>query len=206
MMKSNLLLSFCMLLFSVSHAQQLTLDAGLGAGITFDHGEIGPGKILFTSALNYQSNHRFDFSLDFLTTGQMGFSDPTPIVSFSNFDIYDERQANLTNIMFFSKYKFAIKDPKKYAFVGAGVGLSHVVQRVRTNETRNVSKNNFVVGFEAGLVRRNVTLGIRWLSPVTTPTFEEVSEETGRTVVFSEANLTPILIYAKYDLIRIWKR
>ncbi|WP_114751043.1 hypothetical protein [Pleomorphovibrio marinus] len=204
-MKFNLLVSVFLLLSFVSQAQQVNLDAGLGLGTTFNYGEIGPAKILFTSSLKYQSNHRFDFSLDFLTTGQMGFSDPSPIVSLDHFDIYDERQANLTNFMFFSKYKFAIQDPNKYAFVGAGAGLSHVVQRVRTNETRNVTKNNFLVGIEAGLVRRNFTFGLRWLSPVTTPTFEEISEETSRTVVFSEANLTPILFYAKYDILRIWK-
>lgn len=136
----------------------------------------------------------------------MGFSVPSPIISLSQFDIYDERQANLTNFIIFSNYKFAVQNQKKYAFVGVGTGLSQVVLRVRTNETRNVSKNHFVLGIEAGLVRRNPTFGILWLNPVTTSTFIEISEETGRTVVFSEANLTPILFYAKYDILRIWKQ
>ncbi len=205
-MKSLLFLPFLFFAISISQAQQYSIDAGLGLGTTFHDGSIGPGKVLFTSALNYQSNHRFDFSLDFLATGQMGFSDRTPILSIDNFDVYEAGLANLTNVMFFSRYKFAIKEPRKYAFVGAGAGLSHVTQRVNTNDTKRVAKSNFAVGLDLGIVRNHLTLGLRWISPVITPSFEENSEVTGRRVVYTEANLSPILFYAKYDILRVWRR
>jgi hypothetical protein len=202
-MKFRILLPLLLFLFSTAFAQQVRLDAGLGVGTTFHDGSIGPGKVLFTSALTYEYTSRFEFGVDFLTTGQMRFSDPEPILELSNFDIYESGLANMTNYMAFGRYKFPLREPRRHVFVGAGLGLSHVVQRVNTNETKSVSKNNFIIGLEAGIVRNNWTLGLRWISPVTTPAFEEVNQETGRTVVFSEANLTPVFFYAKYDLIRI---
>ncbi|GAB2618042.1 hypothetical protein [Belliella aquatica] len=205
-MKFKILLPALFLFFSVAHAQEIKIDAGLGLGTTFDNGAFGPGKVLATAALNYRTVSRFDFSLDFLTTGQLSFSERKPIITTANFDMYNSRLANWTNVMFFTRYKFAIKDPRRYAFIGAGLGLSHVSQRVNTNDTRRVYKNNFAAGLEAGLVRNNITLGLRFITPVEAPTFQEINEADGREVVYPEATFIPLMFYVKYDIVRVWKR
>lgn len=205
-MKFKILLTAFFLLFAVAHAQEVEIDAGLGLGTSYDNGAFGLGKVLATAALNYRTTSRFDFSLDFLTTGQLSFSERTPIITTANFDMYDSRLANWTNVMFFTRYKFAIKDPRRYSFIGAGAGLSHVSQRVNTNDTRRVYRNNFAAGLEAGIVRNHVTLGLRLTTPVQAPTFQEINEVDGREVVYPEATFIPLMFYAKYDIVRVWKR
>lgn len=65
-MKFRILLPLLLFLFSTAFAQQVRLDAGLGVGTTFHDGSIGPGKVLFTSALTYEYTSRFEFGVDFL--------------------------------------------------------------------------------------------------------------------------------------------
>lgn len=64
-MKFKFLLPAFLLLCSVSQAQELKIDAGLGVGTFIDDWSFGPGKVLATTALNYRTDTRFDFSADF---------------------------------------------------------------------------------------------------------------------------------------------
>lgn len=205
-MKFRILLPALLLLFTVAQAQEIEIDGGLGLGTSYYDGDFGPGKVLATAAINYRTMTRFDFSLDFLISGRLSLYERTPSITTPNFDMYDSRLANWTNAMFFTRYKFAIKDPRHYSFLGAGLGLSHISQRVNINDTKRVAKNNFAAGFEAGIVRGHVTLGLRLTTPVQAPTFQEVNEADGREVVYPEATFIPLMFYAKYDIVRVWKR
>lgn len=188
----------CILPFFLS-AQNLTLHGGLGLGGFIHSGDQEtPPKIALHLGAGYCINDIWSLGIDFQPWGNLNPYSGNVGIDDGNKEFHEAGGGSSRLLLFQARYQLAPSKEKFRPFIGLGTGSHQMIEFIHVNQISDIRQNNWVVAPEVGIDFTIFSMALRWISPATTPEFNNTDLATGRQIIYDSGSLSMLNLYIKY--------